>query len=541
MQSPAGAPVAGPPRSLTGALGALLALALYGQSLRFGFVHDDRVLLEGSARLAELRSVPSALVHDLFWLADGTVRPSPYWRPWVVLSYFVDAALGRGQAWAFHLHSVLMAAAVGGVLGWRGRWPGLLAAAVFLAHPMQVEAVANITARTDLWCAAWGTLAVFSAGVPGALLTLVALGCKETALVVPFIAWLGAPAGPAGRRQWVPHALALALWAVVRTLLVSGWEVAAVDRGGPTVDSGLGAPGVWVEDLSRLVLPVGSTVARLPADPGVVQILAGVLCGALVAWALVRARPELRRELGLLVLPVVPVSGLLTSPVRYAEGFLSWPLLGLALLTLRAPRRAQIGLVAVVVGVWTPLSLLRMPDWSGPRSLWESAVEAHPDDPRAALGLARVLLEAGEHQRALELARLAAAREPDPRKAREAHTVAAQVLSKGGQLADALEHLRAATSLESLEDPGGRWARTARCVLGADLEPPAAVEPVCAAALGERPEDPDLWNAAGIVAARGGELALAAERFGEAARLDPSREELRANAERARRLAEGNE
>ena len=58
----------------------LLALAVvllvYGAALGHGFVHDDVTLLAESARLDDLRQLPRALVHDVFWLADGRVRPT---------------------------------------------------------------------------------------------------------------------------------------------------------------------------------------------------------------------------------------------------------------------------------------------------------------------------------------------------------------------------------------------------------------------------------------------------------------------------------
>jgi hypothetical protein len=513
----------------------LVALVLYSPTVGHGFVHDDRVLIEGSTRLAELSQLPAALVHDLFWLAGGEVRPSPYWRPWVVLSYYIDWLVGAGSPWAFHLHNVALAAVVGGVLGWTRGAAGVVAAVVFLAHPMQVEAIANVTARTDLWVAAWGTLAVLTGGLPGAALTAVALGCKETAVVVPVIAWLGAPSGPAGRHRWLPHAVTVGLWAVVRTLLVAGWGVAAVDRGGPTLTSVLQAPGVWLDDLGRLLLPVGSTLARLPTVPGVAQVVAGVVLVAVVVAAMTRARPALRRDLGLVVLPLVPVSGLLASPVRYAEGFLSWPLLGLSLLSLRLPARARVALVLVALLAWAPLTVLRVPEWASSRSIWEAAHAAHPADPRAALGLARVVSET-EPERARTLAQLATEAEPDPRKNREAHALLAHLLVEAGEDAAARPHLVAATAASGLRDPEGEWARTARCVLGADQEPPAALEPVCGAALVDRPGDADLWNAAGLVAVRGGHLGMATVRFRRAAELAPDREEFRANAARAEAL-----
>ncbi len=55
---------------------------------------DDRLLVEGSRLLPEVGTLKQALLRDLFWLAEGKARVSPYWRPLVSASYYLDHAVG---------------------------------------------------------------------------------------------------------------------------------------------------------------------------------------------------------------------------------------------------------------------------------------------------------------------------------------------------------------------------------------------------------------------------------------------------------------
>ncbi len=502
----------------------VVAVLVYGPCVGFGWVGDDRVLLEGSRLLPDLSTLPRALGRDLFWLADGTVRASPYWRPVITSSYYLDQLVGQGAPWAFHVNNLVVALLGGLVLAKRAGPLSVLAVAVFWFHPMQVEAIANITARTDLYVAVLGTLAVFATGPLGGVLTLLALGCKETALVIPLIAFLGAPCT---RAAWLPHSLALVGWALVRTLLVTSWDVDPADAGLPTLLSVATAPAVVGAYILRIALPLWPTVARLPPMPSLALGLAGWATLLVVARWLWSQAPAERRDLGILLLPLVPVSGLLASPVRYAEGFLAWPLVGAALLITRVPTRWHRPVGGVVIGL-AVLSALRVPDWASPRTIWEAAVEAHPDDPRARLGLAR-LVAPENPARALSLVEGSLEREPDRRKRNEAHALAARLRHEAGDNTTALDHLVHAADPT---DPEATWALVAQCVLGSDVLTPQVVEPSCAEALTRTPRDGDLWNAAGVVAARAKDWQLARARFAEAVRLSPDKPSFRANLDR---------
>ncbi len=491
------------------------------------------MLLEHSARLADLSTLPEALRRDLFWLADGAVRPSPYWRPVVVLLYYLERALG-GAPWIFHATNLLLLAALGALavdgIAERSRRAGALL--LVLAHPMQTEVALNITARTDLLAAIFGLLATRAAGPGGAALTLLALGSKESAVVVPLIAWLTARAEGDGRRaRWLPHLGALGLWALVRTLLVSTWGVAAEDRGAPTLEAALAAPARILFYLGRLLWPIHPTAALALPAPGAGEVLAGLGILAVAAIWLTRGGRRWGAELGALLLPLLPVSGLLASPVRYAEGFLCWPVLGLA----RGLGRAAppwLPLALALPCLW--ISVGRVPDWQDERALWGDARAAWPADPLVAGKYGRAIYDQDPVAAAKAL-RQALRGEEDPRRRREIQALLAQQLVGAGRWREAVPLLRAAARPE---DPELSWPLASRCQVEAGErlpEEPGVPElrAVCAEAARRFPEDPDLWNAVGVEAATRGSLEEAAAAFRRAVALAPERQDLRENLRRA--------
>lgn len=461
------------------------------------------------------------------------MRPSPYWRPVVVLTYFVERALGGGAPWLFHLTNLALLALLGflATTGLDGSGRKLVALLITVGHPMQTEVALNITARTDLLAALFGVLAVRAAGLRGAALTLLALGSKEVAVVVPAIAWLSARAEGDGRRaRWLPHLGAVGAWVLVRTSLVSGWGVAAEDRGLPTLETVTDAPARLLFYLGRLVWPLDPTAARQLPGASALGVLAGLgVLAVAAAWA-ARGGRGWGGELGALLLPLLPVSGLLASPVRYAEGFLCWPVLGLGRGIARAaPPWLGVALVLPCLA----LSAMRVPAWQDERTLWTEARAAYPDDALVAGKYGRAILT-DDPVAAEQALREALAGEADPRRRRELQALLAQRALDRGDWREAVPLLRAAARLD---DPELSWPLASRCQVEAGERLPAepglpSLAEVCAEAARRYPDDPDLWNAVAVEAATRGDLDAAERAFRRAVSLAPEREDLRANLAR---------
>jgi len=178
---------------------ALLALLASVTSLHNGFSYDDRWIVVENPRLHALRT---------FWHYFGetywpTTNGGKLYRPFVILAYAVQWAVGGGAPLVFHLVNVGLAVACAMTVFWVAGFlvappVAWLAAALFAVHPVHVEAIANVVGQAELWTALLVLLAFGlyardrrdgslrrRTGVGICALFIVALGTKENGIVLP--------------------------------------------------------------------------------------------------------------------------------------------------------------------------------------------------------------------------------------------------------------------------------------------------------------------------------------------------------------------
>ena len=216
-------------------LAGLVAI-VYGRAVGAGFVFDDHALVVENPLVRE----SPARIGGLF--LHSPERAGFAYRPVRVLSYQVDHLLAGGMdPRVFHLSNLVYHVLATWLLWSLARAmldsdpAAMVAASLFAVHPLGSEAVAYVSGRRDLLCALFALLALrcwwaFLAGADrtGDLATgaasdrrptratptlavalvaaLLSLGSKETALVLPVLAWFmtfvrspGARAGMAPR------------------------------------------------------------------------------------------------------------------------------------------------------------------------------------------------------------------------------------------------------------------------------------------------------------------------------------------------------
>ncbi len=509
-----------------------VVLALYGRVLGYPFLYDDLVLIGTNEALGDGSTLFEALTSELFHFAPE-VRPSPYWRPVVTLSYYLDQWVGGGDPRQFHLTNLVALAAAGlGLASLLQRIsanqaPALLLALIFLAHPLQIEGAASAAARTDLLCAALGLWAL-SARRPlvSCALVLLACGAKEIGVVLPLVAWL------MDRRdtRWRWQLFAVGLFLAVRGAVMSGTVLMPDDSGGGSPASVWGAGARVCFWLGRLLVPtpMGPAADLVPAT-GLFALLGWLTLPALgwVAWKL---GPGRRGGAALVLLPLLMVSGLLQSTVRYGDALTVLPWAGL-LVVLGADLRSGVkrtrGLLLVGFVLLASLTSRRLPEWASSETLWEAAHARAPADRVVALNLARVRLDTNP-QAALDLVENGTW-PTGSREAREAAALGARALLALGREDEALPWLSRAVA----DDPEAAWANGMSCVLLAARGSRAA-GPVCELAVQFLADDPDVLNAMGISRVGLGGPAEALPWFTRAAKLAPDRPEFVANRDRAR-------
>ncbi len=183
-------------------LPAALAFLVQAPSLSHGFMADDFLIILGNPQITEPSSASDLLWTD--WFDRGGTGSIGYYRPVTKASFRLTFALAGPSPFAFHLgnlaiHAVAVLLLTLLLLQLFERSIALVGATLWGLHPMTVQAVQNITARSDVLAGGFflGTLVLvarwtrtgrwpwlFAAVFPAVL----AMGSKESALLLPFAA-----------------------------------------------------------------------------------------------------------------------------------------------------------------------------------------------------------------------------------------------------------------------------------------------------------------------------------------------------------------
>lgn len=579
----AGAPA---PRARRRSLAALLFVALavgavYVRALDAPFFFDDHdSILENPSirRLWPLfgdRRSPGPL---------DTLRPSPVsGRPLVNLSLAVNYRIGelapRGYRilnLAVHVASALLLAALvrrglqrdlRASAADRSVWgPSVVVALLWALHPLQTEAVAYVTQRTELFvgffylATLYASLRSWSATSRAgrrAWTALAALACiagaasKEVIASAPLVVLLferqlvSGSLRAALRRSWPLYAALASSWLVLLALNAHGPRSATAGfdlEGGPW--------GWWMTEARvlwlylRLVVwpwPLAIHYAT-PPPPALADAWPWVAATALLAagtvWLLVRRHPFgfLAAAAWLVLSPtlVVPIG----TEVA-AERRMHLPLAALATMAVlgalalgrrwqasRAPPRSAPRGTRAVLACATALVLLacglvgaqRLGAYASELSIWRDALAREPDDPIVHQGLGSALVEQGRWEEAAH--HFASAVALDPAFA-DAYSNLAGVLRKLGRREEAL----AALACSAEATPG---IAAAQLAYGSALAEAGRLREALArfdAAVRLRPGDATAHFARGTALLRLGRAADAAEALERCVALDPERVE----------------
>ena len=134
---------------------------IYANSLPNSFVYDDLVTVEENLFIRDWGNLSK------FFSADYYSRSEEYsFRPLVTLTYFSDYAIFGLKSWGYHLTNLILHLLTGVVIFFLckkllpGKVAALLAALIFIIHPVQTEAVNGISFREDLLCCLFFSLSL---------------------------------------------------------------------------------------------------------------------------------------------------------------------------------------------------------------------------------------------------------------------------------------------------------------------------------------------------------------------------------------------
>ena len=419
-----------------------LAFIVYGSTFGNAWTYDDFPVVVDNQ---QIRSWSDFLTNSF--------RPGG--RLLREFTYLVDYRLFGLEPAGYHVQNILWHAFNGGLLFTLVRAFGgsglaaLLAALLFLVHPLQVEVVANISHRKDslVLCFALLSLLAFhrAAQRPERRIAwlfwcgfcfVLALYAKQSALALPLIFVAYELCLPPERRLFLKrarHWLALAAGGV---LLLGGW----LATGGPSafVAAAQGHLGrqnffgtetfdvvlahfrmvlkAWLFLWSKFLWPVDLAVEYTPgvpaswADPWVAGCLGLLLASGGFTWALWRRGQRMAVFVILATFCAwLPTSSVLPLSYYAADRYLYMPStgvfaaagLGLAWLVSRQRVAGAIACIALLV-LLAVLTVKQNRVWRSPETLWTQALAVSPKSAYALNNMGMVHFEKGELQRAYD-------------------------------------------------------------------------------------------------------------------------------------------
>ncbi len=433
---------------------ALVVAVVFGQSLAFGFVWDDLLLIAGNTHLSGPGAFTRALTSE-FW--DSSVTQygiAGYWRPVPKLSHALLTALGGG-ALPFHLLNVVLhLAACLLAMEWLRRRlssegfsaelseAGALAGALlFAVHPSRFETVGWVSCSAELFFACFTLSGLLLVDHPrwkwlGFGAFALAMSSKETAVLLPVLLLVDALwARRLKERAGVIAGTAAALATVIVVR-------AALKIGLPTLTD----PAAFMQRVARSLAAFASyhqrtlvpTEATLIAseveqlDYGLFELPATwIAAGAALALGWVTLglvslkRPAWRPWVGdflwwlLLLAPVLQLVAV-RNPTLVSDRYLYLPLLGpcaaVARLTALVPTRAVKLATTGVLLAFAMLVLLALPSLRDNLGLFAREYTLHPDDSITIDAYTRELAAAGQTRRRAAVLEQVMARRTDPRR-----------------------------------------------------------------------------------------------------------------------------
>ena len=415
---------------------AALAIAAAANSVVNGFTYDDVELIARAARMHTL---------DGWWREFART----YWpeqsggdgyRPFTILAFRLEWALGGGNPMVFHAVNVAIHAATAVAVFWLAcailplgaAW---ITAALYAVHPVHVEAIANVVGQSELAVAFFITLAagIYLHGrLAGPISTRRWIGLvacyaaamlfKEHAIVLPALllvaetALVRDRATPAQRvaQLRLPYLVLLLtavayLWARSAVVVagLSGFKPFVVFQAldlSPTnrVLTMVGAAPEWLRLFlwpARLITEYAPPYIEIAQGPSASQIpgllvLLGVIGLAIACW---RRSPVTSFGLAWMILTLLPASNFLV-PAGFiiAERTLLLPSVGAMIAVGSAipplyariedavwPRRAAVAALLLLLGLGIARSVTRNPVWHDNERLFRQGVVDAPDSYRS--------------------------------------------------------------------------------------------------------------------------------------------------------------
>ena len=467
---------------------ALFAVLLYLPSVGYDYALDDLAVLTQNAHVKQGLAGIDDVLTSAYWEGFSTNAPAHY-RPLSLVMFCVEVSLTGGAPWLPHLLNVLLYGLTA-LLAWHLLRPitsaATAAVAIWVAHPLHVEVVANVKSRDELMAFALGLGALLAARarrpVVVGVLVLLAMLSKESSItllaVVPALLWWTTDQGPADLAKSTGAALAGALiWAFGRASALGTLRLEHPENMLHVTQNALLGTSSWSEHVGSLLAIGGRYVTMLvwptfsfdysigqvplvgPTNP--LAMLGLLALAALVAVVVrgLRRRGSTAAFAAFATLATYSIASnavVLVMGSTMGERYLYVPsFFVLVLVTLAWRGRLKLGLSLAAVALFAWRSADRLPDWRDNSTLIQADLENNPGNPRVVTHYAAVRTEdpLPWPVSVEKLDRAVALYESDPSRyhwsGAHAHHALGEVYRQGGRTEDARRHYQAAVDIES--------------------------------------------------------------------------------------------
>lgn len=409
---------------------ALFTFLAYFNSIHAPFMIDDRHMIRDNALLRTPRNIP------LFFIGYVTDVPivTGACRPLLMMTFVLNYSLGKIDPAGYHIVNIFLHFLNGAVLFFLLRLLSkdtspvvpLLVTLLFLAHPINTEAVTYISSRSDLMATLFIAVAFLlflkKRYVLTALLYIPALFSKETGLCLPlliggyFVLYQVKDTRKLFKNRKEIYLLA-GLLSITCIYFVYRWAYfgkGAVEAVRPFISN------VYIQAWASLfyiklfLFPRSLNIFHsFPDLHSLFQIktllsVSGIAVLVFLVFALRKKNYLISFGLFWYAIGLLP-KFIARLNVPLAEHHLYLPSIGLymvcaAVLALAGVRRRKFviyGGIGVIL-VFSFLTWGRNQQWSNPDILWEKAVESDPGHPANWSGLGLVYRDKGNLEKAIE-------------------------------------------------------------------------------------------------------------------------------------------
>ena len=398
----------------------IAGIAAYANSFNNEFVWDDEWIVQINPQIRSFAFLPKVFSTGLFH-AYGVGQGS-FYRPMQVLSYMVDYKLWELRPLGYHLTNtvlhiacaLLLFAIINTITG--NLWPALIAALLFVVHPIHTQAITYISGRADPLsvCFMLASLLCFikNKKIAPFVFFVFALLTKEAAAILPFFLALYVVSFKKKRlSSIIPFFAVVVAYAVLRQTALNFSEGSFLAATPLALRLLTACKNVFAY-LGLLIAPVGLHMSRQAMfvdsvfNYKVILSLIGLALIGLWMFRMKRKSPIVFFFAGWFFLGIMPVSNIVPLNATLAEHWAYFPSMGVFALTgigcMRLRRMALPLLVGACVIFYGFLTIERNKDWKNPLSIYTATKKHVPGNFRLRNNLGRLYFHKGRLDEAIE-------------------------------------------------------------------------------------------------------------------------------------------